>query len=79
MNESHVGGGFGRRIGPSAQAMTDRDAAKEVLFRLRLMHPENTIVGADSAYAGQLVDWAKKYLNPTLKTVNAAGERSGSM
>ncbi|GGY96694.1 hypothetical protein GCM10010343_22920 [Streptomyces avidinii] len=24
--------------------MTDRDAAKEVLFRLRLMHPEITIV-----------------------------------
>ncbi|MCX4804421.1 hypothetical protein OG594_22720 [Streptomyces sp. NBC_01214] len=29
--------------------------AKEVLFRLRLMHPEITIVWADSAYAGQLV------------------------
>lgn len=50
--------------------MTDRDAAKEVLFRLRLMHPEITIVWADSAYAGQLVDWAKKYLNLTLKTVS---------
>lgn len=43
--------------------MTDRDAAKEVLFRLRLMHPEITIVWADSAYAGQLVTWAKKYLD----------------
>lgn len=35
--------------------MADRDAAKEALFRLRLMHPEITIVWADSAYAGQLV------------------------
>ncbi|MFG2632208.1 IS5 family transposase, partial [Streptomyces sp. NPDC048473] len=43
--------------------MTDRNAAKEVLFRLRLMHPEITIVWADSAYAGQLVTWAKTYLN----------------
>ncbi|GHB84024.1 hypothetical protein GCM10010347_63690 [Streptomyces cirratus] len=50
--------------------MTDRDAAKEVLFRLRLMHPEITIVWADSAYAGQLVTWAKKYLDLTIKTVS---------
>lgn len=39
--------------------MTDRDAAKEVLFRLRLMHPEITIVWVDSAYAGQLIDWRR--------------------
>ncbi len=50
--------------------LQDRDAAKEVLFRLRLMHPEITIVWADSAYAGQLVDWAKKHLDLTLKTVS---------
>lgn len=50
--------------------MTDREAAKEVLFRLRLMHPEITIVWADSGYAGQLVTWAKKHLNLTLKTVS---------
>lgn len=50
--------------------MTDREAAKEVLFRLRLMHPEVTIVWADSAYAGPLVTWAKKYLNLTVKTVS---------
>ncbi len=31
--------------------VTDRNAAKEVLFRLRLMHPEITIAWADSAYA----------------------------
>lgn len=50
--------------------LTDRNAAREVLFRLRLMHPEITIVWADSAYAGQLVDWAKTFLNLTIKTVS---------
>lgn len=50
--------------------ITDRDAAKEVLFRLRLMHPEITIVWAGSAYAGQLATWAKKCLNLTVKTVS---------
>lgn len=50
--------------------MTDRDAAKEVLFRLRLMHPEITTARADAGYAGQLVAWAKKHLGLTLKTVS---------
>ena len=57
--------------------MTDRDAAKEVLFRLRLMHPEITIVWADSGYAGKLVTWAKKYLNLTLKTVSRPKDAKG--
>lgn len=57
--------------------MTDRNAAKEVLFRLRLMHPEITIVWADSAYAGQLVTWAKAYLNLTIKTVSRPKDASG--
>lgn len=55
----------------------DSAAAKEVLFRLRLTHPEITIVWADFAYAGKLVTWAKKHLNLTIKPVshpkNAAG------
>lgn len=57
--------------------MTDRDAAKEVLFRLRLMHPEITIVRADSGYAGQLVTWAKKHLNLTLKTISRPKDAAG--
>ncbi|MEU9256638.1 IS5 family transposase [Streptomyces sp. NPDC048270] len=57
--------------------MTDRDAAKEELFRLRLMHPEITIVWADSADAGQLVTWAKKYLNLTAKTVSRPKDAVG--
>ncbi|EFL34024.1 predicted protein [Streptomyces viridochromogenes DSM 40736] len=35
----------------------DREAAKEVLFRQRLMHPKITIVWTDSGYAGQLMAW----------------------
>lgn len=49
--------------------MTDREAVKELLFRLRPMHPEITIVWADSGYAGQLVTWAKKHLDLTLRTI----------
>ncbi len=55
----------------------DSHAAKKVLFRLRLMHPEITIVWADSAYAGKLVTWAKKHLNLTSKTVSRPRDSSG--
>ncbi|WP_417851941.1 transposase [Streptomyces lutosisoli] len=44
-------------------------AAKEVLLRLRLMHPQIAVVWADSIYGGTLVDWAKSFLNLTVKTV----------
>ncbi len=57
--------------------MTDRDAAKEVLFRLRLMDPEITFAWADSAYAGQLVTWSKSRLGLTLKTVSRPKDASG--
>ncbi|GII59072.1 transposase [Planotetraspora thailandica] len=55
----------------------DAAAAKEVLFRLRLMHPEITIVWADSAYAGKLVDWAKQHLKLTIKPVSRPKDASG--
>ncbi|MFD4342629.1 IS5 family transposase [Streptomyces anulatus] len=55
----------------------DSAAAKEVLFRLRLTHPEITLVWADSAYAGKLVTWAKKHLNLTIKTVSRPKNTSG--
>ncbi|MEU5241784.1 transposase [Streptomyces lydicus] len=55
----------------------DAAAAKEVLFRLRLMHPQITIVWADSAYAGKLVDWAKQHLNLTIKPVSRPKDASG--
>lgn len=55
----------------------DRDAAKEVLFRLHLMHPEIAIVWADSAYAGALVDWAKVRLDIKIKTVRRPPDAHG--
>ncbi|SOE06479.1 IS5 family transposase [Streptomyces sp. Ag109_G2-15] len=55
----------------------DRDAGREVLFRLRLMHPELTVVWADSAYAGKLVDWAKQFLSLTIRTVSRPKDATG--
>ncbi|MFF7731356.1 hypothetical protein [Streptomyces sp. NPDC007984] len=42
----------------------DAAAAKEVLFRLRLMHPEITIVWADSAY-GELITSRRRNSAPS--------------
>lgn len=53
----------------TAADVQDRDAAKEILFRLHLMHPEIATVWADSGCAGQLVTWAEDRLDITLKTV----------
>ena len=55
----------------------DSQAAQEVLHRLRLMHPEITIVWADRASAGKLVTWAKKDLNLTIKTVARPTDTTG--
>lgn len=57
--------------------LSDCDAAKEVLFRLRLMHPEITIIWADSAYAGKLAAWGKQHLGLTIKTVSRPKDSSG--
>lgn len=57
--------------------MTDRDAAREMLWRLRLTQPQITQVWADSAYAGQLVDWARDFLNITLRTVSRPRNAKG--
>ncbi|GAA0906959.1 hypothetical protein GCM10009574_099630 [Streptomyces asiaticus] len=55
----------------------DSAAAREVLFRLCLMHPKITIVWADSAYVGKLVTWAKRHLNLTNKPVSRPMDASG--
>ncbi len=55
----------------------DSHVAKEVPFRLRLMHPAITIVWADSAYAGKLVTWAKRHLNLSIKTASRPNDSSG--
>ena len=62
--------GFPVMIMVTPADMQDRDAARELLWRLRLTHPQITQVWADSAYAGQLVTWAEDFLHITLKTVS---------
>ncbi|MEV8546423.1 IS5 family transposase [Streptomyces sp. NPDC051572] len=61
----------------TAANVTDREAAKELLFRVALIHPEISIVWADSAYAGKLVTWAKTYLDITIKTVRRPPDAKG--
>jgi transposase len=56
---------------------TDRDAARELLARLRLAHPELTCAWADRAYAGTLVAWAGSFLNLTLMIVSRPAGASG--
>jgi transposase len=56
----------------------DSLVARELLFRLALMHPEIAIVWADSAYAkNDLIPWAKKYLDIIIKTVRRPPQAKG--
>ncbi|NEA77235.1 transposase [Streptomyces sp. SID13588] len=57
--------------------ITDRDAARELLWRLRITHPQITQVWADSAYAGQLVTWAQDRLHITLTTIHRPKGQKG--
>ena len=47
--------------------VTDRDAAREVLLRLCLQHPEIAQVWAGQGYSGELVTWAKDTLGLMLR------------
>ncbi|MEV0281283.1 transposase [Streptomyces sp. NPDC050610] len=47
----------------------DSLAARDLLFRLKITHPEITVAWADSAYGGTLITWADTVLGLTLKTV----------
>ncbi|MFF6981296.1 transposase [Streptomyces sp. NPDC008343] len=48
----------------------DRDAARDVFWRLRLTQPQITQVWADRGYAGDLVEWARDRLWLTLRIVS---------
>lgn len=56
---------------------TDRDVARELLWRLRVMQPRISQVWADSAYAGQLINWSDDFLHMTLKSVSRPREAKG--
>ncbi|MCX5254979.1 transposase [Streptomyces canus] len=55
----------------------DSVPARDLLFRLRLTHPEVTVAWADSAYGGTLVGWSRSALGLTLKTVPRRKDRDG--
>ncbi|MEU9190788.1 IS5 family transposase [Streptomyces sp. NPDC048484] len=55
----------------------DSVPARDLLFRLRLAHPEVTVVWADSAYGGTLIAWADSFLGFTLKTVPRRKDQDG--
>ncbi len=55
----------------------DRDAARELLARLRMLHPQLTLIWGDSAYAGTLVTWARRFLRLTLKIVTKRPDQTG--
>jgi transposase len=63
-------GGLMMTVMVTPAGTTDRDAARDLLARLRLTHPELTSAWADRAYAGTLVTWAADFLNLTLTIVS---------
>lgn len=52
--------------------------ARDLLFRLRLTHPEVTVAWADSAYGGTLIRCARSFLNLTSRRSPAARTRTAS-
>jgi transposase len=66
---------LGVMVTPAGQP--DRDAARELLARLRMLHPQLTLVWGDSAYAGTLVEWARRFLRLTIKIVTKLPGQTG--
>ncbi|RBQ11647.1 IS5 family transposase [Spongiactinospora rosea] len=61
----------------TAAGQPDRDAARELLARLRMLHPQLTLIWGDSAYTGTLVEWARRFLHLTLKIVTKRPGQTG--
>jgi transposase len=61
----------------TAAGLPDRDAARELLARLRMLHPQLTLLWGDGAYAGMLVEWARRFLRLTLKIVTRRPGQTG--
>ncbi len=57
--------------------MHDSVAAREALLRLRLMHPDITIVWDELTYAGPLVAWANSFLHLTIKKLSRPKDAKG--
>jgi transposase len=61
----------------TAASVTDREAARTLLARLRHRHRRITRVWADGGYTGQLVDFAHKVLQVALTVVKRSDDTSG--
>jgi putative transposase len=55
----------------------DRDAARPLLWALRVCFPTITLTWADSGYAGKLVDWATTQLGLTVQIVAKLADQVG--
>ena len=62
-------GGLLLMVLATAASTQDRDAAKPLLWNLRLASPSITLAWADGGYACKLVTWAKTALHLTLEIV----------
>jgi putative transposase len=60
-----------------AADIQDRDGAKLVLERLRGRFSRLTLIWADGAYAGQLIEWAKQFASWTLEIVKRKDDLKG--
>jgi transposase len=60
----------------TAADVTDRDAAREMLPKLRKTNPELTLMWADNAYTG-LANWARNDLDLTFKVVKKPPNQVG--
>ncbi|MDX3097365.1 transposase [Streptomyces sp. ME19-03-3] len=61
----------------TAASVTDREAGRTLLARLRQRHWRITRVWADGGYTGQLVDLARSVLRIALTVVKRSDDTSG--
>ncbi|MET8537805.1 IS5 family transposase [Streptomyces sp. NPDC005065] len=61
----------------TAASVTDRDAARLLLPRLRTRFTKISLVWADGGYTGELVSWAKRKLQLTLQIVKRTDDMEG--
>ncbi|MFI5534223.1 IS5 family transposase [Kitasatospora sp. NPDC051853] len=61
----------------TAASVTDRDAARTLLARIRARHWRITLVWADGGYTGPLIDLARDVLRIALTVVRRADDSSG--
>ncbi|MFD0267832.1 IS5 family transposase [Streptomyces sp. NPDC127106] len=66
-------------VAVTAANIGDRDAAADLLIRLRRLHRDITLVWADRGYTGSLVGWCRDKLALTLEIVKRIDDMAGFM